>query len=206
VTAEQKAAITTAVTELRERCAVLTPTGGPVPLDRFLEASNLLHIALPQLTRAGVYDHLVGEGFTPGDLGEDEALAGFLFVTPSMGYVFVNGSDPVPRRRFTAAHEFGHFVLHRDRMGGRVCLGDAPATVREVGDDDCEEMEREANRFAVELLMPATVCATRAAAFREAYGVCPFQPFAHRLAADLLVSTEAMRYRLGRRDLGVCDE
>jgi Zn-dependent peptidase ImmA (M78 family) len=76
--------------------------------------------------------------------------------------------------------------------------------VREVGDDEGDEMEREANRFAAELLMPTAVCAARADEFRKVYGMCPLQPFAYRLAAELLVSSEAMRYRL--RELGVCDE
>ena len=206
MTSDEKVAIADAVTDLRTRFGIPSAPShrGPVPLNRILEECNLLHVALPCLTRAGVYDHLLGEGFNPGDLGEDEELAGFLFLTPSVGYVFVNGSDPVPRRRFTAAHEFGHFSLHRGRMGGRVCIGDTPALIREVGDDEGSGMEREANRFAAELLMPAGVCEARAEEFRKAYRVCPLQPFAYRLAAELLVSPEAMRYRL--RELGVCDE
>jgi len=194
----EKAAIALAVAHLRKQFSIPADPDrrGPVPLGRFLEECNLLHVALPNLTRVGVYEHLLGEGLTPGDLGDDEALAGFLFVTPSAGFVYANASDPVPRRRFTAAHEFGHFILHRALMGGRVSFGDTPDAIREVGDDESRDMERQANRFAVELLMPAEVCLARAKAFRAAYGVCPPPPFAYQLAAELLVSSEAMRYRL----------
>lgn len=177
---------------------------GPVLLAPFTESFNLLHVAIPDLTRAGVYDHLRVEGMTPADVGDvDEELAGFLFVTPSVGLVFVNASDPVPRQRFTAAHELGHFVLHRSEMGGRVSIADTPAEV-ELTDEQSNCHEREANRFAVELLMPASVCQARAAAFRDAYHVCPRGPLAYQLAAEFLVSRETMRYRLN--ELGVGDE
>lgn len=198
------AEISSTVAALRRRLAidVSAAQAGPVPLARFLDECNLLHVALPALSRAAVYDFLVGEGLAPGDLGEEEALAGFLYVTPTAGFVFVNADDPVPRRRFTAAHELGHFVLHRNEMGGLVSIGDAPGNVIEVEDETASAMERQANRFAAELLMPAEVCRVRAAAFRRQYRVCPLSPFAYHLAAELLVSSEAMRYRLRALEVG----
>ena len=206
MTATDYSGVATAVTGVWRRIGISPPLGrrGPVLLAPFTESFNLLHVAIPNLTRAAVYDHLSAEGITPADVGDvDEELAGFLFVTPSVGLVFVNASDPVPRQRFTAAHELGHFVLHRDEMGGRVSIADTPASI-ELTDEQSNRHEREANRFAVELLMPAPLCLARAAAFRKAYGVCPRGPLAYQLAAELLVSREAMRYRLN--DLGVGDE
>src|SRR4051794_20376059 len=93
---------------------------GPVPLERFLSEHALRLVELPSLSRAVVYDYLLSKGSIPGDLGEDEDLAGFLYISGPFGRVFVNADDPVPRRRFTAAHELGHFVLHREQMGGKV--------------------------------------------------------------------------------------
>lgn len=177
---------------------------GPVALERFLAEHTLRLVQLPRLSRAAVYDYLVATGSIPGDLGEDEDLAGFLYIAGPFGRVFVNADDPVPRRRFTAGHELGHFILHRELMGGKVSFGDNPATVVEVEDETAVAMERQANRFAAEILMPAEVCRVRAEAFRKTYRVCPRVPFAYYLAAELLVSPEAMRYRL--RDLGVADE
>jgi Zn-dependent peptidase ImmA (M78 family) len=44
----------------------------------------------------------------------------FLLVASSVGVVFVNADDLVYRKRFSAAHELGHFLPHRDAMhGGR---------------------------------------------------------------------------------------
>ncbi|HJZ57378.1 MAG TPA: ImmA/IrrE family metallo-endopeptidase [Gemmataceae bacterium] len=176
---------------------------GPVLLAPFMDSFNLFHLAIPGLTRGAVYDRLLAEGITPADVGDvDEELAGFLFVTPSVGLVFVNASDPVPRQRFTAAHELGHFVLHREEMGGQVSKADTPADV-ELTDEQSDRHEREANRFAVELLMPADVCQARAEAFKTAYRACPRGPLAYHLAAEFLVSREAMRFRL--QELGVGD-
>jgi hypothetical protein len=46
------------------------------------------------------------------DPGHDsEALAGFLYANAWGGWVLVNQGDPLVRRRFTVAHELGHYVL-----------------------------------------------------------------------------------------------
>jgi Zn-dependent peptidase ImmA (M78 family) len=204
--AEEKEWIARVVTELRETCQLPAAPArrGPIPLERFLSEHSLRLVELPRLSRAAVYDYLLSKGSMPGDLGEDEDLAGFLYLAGPFGRVFVNADDSVPRRRFTAAHELGHFILHRAVMGGKVSFGDSPATVIEVEDNKMTAMERQANRFAAELLMPAEVCRTRAETFRQTYHICPLTAFAYHLAGELLVSPEAMRYRL--RDLGVVDE
>jgi hypothetical protein len=205
-TPDEKEWIVRMVAELRISCQLPDDPSrlGPVPLERFLSEQALRLVELPHLSRSAVYDHLISMGIVPGALGEDEDLAGFLYLTGPFGRVFVNADDPVPRRRFTACHELGHFVLHRTSMSGKKSFGDSPATVIEVENDTAAAMERQANRFAAELLMPASVCRLRAAAFRKTYGVCPRSPFSYHLASELVVSSEAMRYRL--RDLGVGDE
>ena len=54
------------------------------------------------------------------------------------------------RKNFTVAHEIGHFVLPGHENADLVC------TSTEVGNwsDSAKELEREANEFAAELLMP----------------------------------------------------
>ena len=98
----------------------------------------------------------------------------------------------------------------QDRGGGLPPEGPHGGVLgdRQVEDDTAAAMERQANRFAAELLMPATVCKAREEAFRRMYGVCPRTQFAYHLASELMVSPEAMRYRLSKRDLnlGVGDE
>jgi Zn-dependent peptidase ImmA (M78 family) len=204
MTATEPADVSSAVSGVWKRLGIAPELDrrGPVLLAPFMDSFNLLHVATPNLSRAGVYDYLQAEGITPAEVGSvDEDLAGFLFVTPSVGLVFVNASDPVPRQRFTAAHELGHFMLHRDKMDGHVSIADTPAKI-ELTEEQSEQHEREANRFAVELLMPENVCLARAAAFRKAYGVCPRGAFVYQLAAELLVSSEAMRYRLNELKVG----
>jgi hypothetical protein len=188
----------------RLRCDLRLPADpvrrGPVPLDRFFQELNLSHVALPGLTVGGVADHLRSDGVPVDDLGEPAApLAGFLFFAGRIGKAYVNADDILQRRRFTAAHELGHAVLHRDRMGRYV----ADATVSEA-DGGASEMEREANRFAAELLMPEDVIRARAAGLEREHGRCPRGALEYRLAAELLVSGEAIRYRL--TTLGVGDD
>lgn len=172
------------------------PATGPVRLAEVFDEFDLLRVELPALSRSRVFDWLLMNGHIPPDLGEDEDLAGFLFVAGSVGVAFVNADDPVYRKRFSAAHELGHFLLHRDAMHGGRWIADEPNTIRDVEDDQSRQHESEANRFASELLMPAEMCRTRAKASRANYPAVPPSVLVHRLAADLLVSREAMGYRL----------
>ena len=60
------------------------------------------------------------------------------------------------RRRFTIAHEIGHWVLHRDDIADLVVtrtIGYVPSDPAKASTPE-EIREREANRFAAELLMP----------------------------------------------------
>lgn len=70
--------------------------------------------------------------------------------------ILVSRSVPVPRQRFTAAHELGHVLLGH--------LGTVGLVNREPGPTD-DPIEREANVFASRLLAPACVlwgCGVRA--------------------------------------------
>jgi hypothetical protein len=196
--------ITVAVAGLRRSCG--QPAGptrrGPVLLNVLFEEQNLSHIVLPDLTRGAVAAHLRAEGLPVEDFGDPgEKLAGFVFVAGRIGWAFVTGADSVPRRRFTAAHELGHFVLHRETMG-RFQADTKQSVLEDAEPDTAALMEREANRFAAELLMPEEVCRARADALRREYGCCPRTVLAYRLAAELLVSREAVRYRLKGLEVG----
>jgi hypothetical protein len=194
---------------LRKECGMPVNPGrrGPVLLDRFFQSANLTHAARADLSTATVVNYLVAERYVSGPhvLADVPATAdridGFLFWAGSDGVAFVNAdrASPLPRRRFTAAHELGHAILHQGQMGRfrvDVKINDAA--------EDADELEREANRFAAELLMPAEVIRSRAEAMRREFGCCPRGVLAYQVAAELLVSREAMRYRLA--DLEVGDE
>jgi hypothetical protein len=176
-----------------------------VPLAGYFEETGLDHVELPDLTRGAVADYLRAEGIPAENLGNPtESLAGFVFTAGRNGWAFVNNTtdNPVPRRRFTAAHELGHFILHRRTMG--LFRADTEATLREADENVADQMEREANRFAVELLMPSEICRARADEMYSTHGCCPRGVLVYRLASELMVSHQAMKYRL--QSLGVGDE
>lgn len=95
------------------------------------------------------------------------------------------------RRRWTIAHEIGHWVMHADR-------GSHASYERGCAPDDLDNeadpvaTEREANDFANELLMPEELIATRAAE-------CGFN--VALLAERFEVSLRALELRLLRLDL-----
>jgi hypothetical protein len=96
-----------------------------------------------------------------------------------------NGSGESGRRRFTIAHEIGHFVLHEERR-----RPGSDGAVDEAGGAE----EREADTFAAELLMPEHLV-------REA--VREHGPDATRLADRFEVGRKAMQTRL--RELGLAE-
>jgi Zn-dependent peptidase ImmA (M78 family) len=113
---------------------------------------------------------------------ELDGISGLLY--PEERQMYVNASDLPARRRFTIAHELGHWLCQC--LEGR----GAPTMCRaqDVSPDADRTLEREANVFAAELLMPED-------AARRSAG--------DPLAADRFrVSGEAMQWRLYSFDLG----
>ena len=96
--------------------------------------------------------------------------------------ISVNKTHVKTRRRFTIAHEIGHYVLHRDLARGMI-------------EDDTfyrsslsNKEETEANKFAADVLMPYALIDSL-----TAQGV----DTPERLAEALHVSCVAMNIRLG---------
>ena len=195
-----------AIAVLRKKCGIPVNTArrGPVSLDRFFQAESLSHAAVPELSWVKVIEFLVAERYVTGpeilaDLPQtSDCLQGLLFWSGNVGLAFVKAEDILSRRRFTAAHELGHAVLHRDRMG----RFRADVKIAEGADEPDDEMEREANRFAVELLMPEELIRARAKELKDEHGCCPRGVLEYRLAAELLVSQQALRYRLKGLEVG----
>jgi Zn-dependent peptidase ImmA (M78 family) len=181
----------------------------PVPLDSLIRTHNLAHDEVAGLTRAAAGAYLARWEIQRPELLEDASpLAGFLFANARGGYILVNADDPLPRRRFTAAHELGHYLLHflprlqaaRD-VGTYLVQDDNGETVREGEKPDRDkelslpEMERQANRFAAEVLMPEPICRMATDLYAARFRTPP-RFLEHHLASDLLVSREAARWRL----------
>ena len=98
--------------------------------------------------------------------------------------IVLNGPDDSGRRRFTIAHEIGHFVLYPER-----CRPERGG----VGEAGRRE-EREADTFAAELLMPEHL--VREAVREQGLDVA-------RLADRFEVNRKAMQSRL--RHLGLAE-
>lgn len=83
----------------------------------------------------------------------EDSVSGMLVVNDGHGMIGVNGHHHVNRRRFTTAHEIGHFLLHR--AGANVFVDAKPVFFRDdISSSGTERQEVEANAFAAELLMP----------------------------------------------------
>jgi hypothetical protein len=83
-------------------------------------------------------------------VAESESLAVSGMLLPAEREIWLNATEPAPRRRFTLAHELGHWVCQvlEGRGAPVMCRAD------EVGVGEGRALEREANVFAAELLMP----------------------------------------------------
>jgi len=108
-------------------------------------------------------------------------ISGALISTPDYNTILVNDTDPYVRQRFTIAHELAHYVLHH----------------RPDGDNDgvfisfrgaSNAIERAANRFAADLLMPRNI-------LRKHHAEKTL-PLLWTLAEEFNVSRAAMRYQL----------
>lgn len=135
-----------------------------------------------------VADHL-GIKIELADLGED--CSAVLVRNGDRAVIGVNKNHYPNRRRFSIAHEIGHFILHEGNTyvdkGYRINFRDL-----ESGSGTKQE-EMQANAFAAALLMPAK-------RVRDAFKQQPFELTSDdslkMLAKTFKVSTQAMAYRL----------
>lgn len=198
-----------------------------VPLGRLLAGQEVNQREMPLLTSRAALHFLLGRGAIievwPGT--SSDLLAGFLYANRGGACVFVREEDPVSRRRFCAAHELGHLVLHfpivleaaraQNRSGLELietlppCAPDADEisggqlTIHEPGavhdwELPREQLEHEADAFAFELLMPEGVVRALAERYRAN---CSDFDLIWRLSTEMLVSRAALKVRL--RHLGL---
>ena len=83
---------------------------------------------------------------------EDE-YSGFLAVKEKT--IVVNARHAPVRRRFTVAHEIGHYQLHRQKNKDKEVFIDRTVYFRKEGTEGMDyQMEMQANAYAAGLLMP----------------------------------------------------
>lgn len=112
--------------------------------------------------------------------------------------ITVDGMDPEPRKRFTAAHELAHYLLHRDLIASAGRMNRHTDRLYDQAEaSDASPIkpyhEVQANRMAAQILMPATL-------IRSEYSKGSSTA---KLAKDFEVSKAAMAIRL--KTLGLPD-
>ncbi len=201
-----------------------------VPLNRIFAEYPLMVVELPNektlSTKTAVKFLEIEIGFEMPELETDnQKISGFLYTAKFgdylQGCIFTDKSEPTVRRRFSAAHEFGHYLLHfipllktaeseslfltesmaisdSDEIESEIKIAE-DFDFKKIGTENKFEMEQEADFFAAELLMPRNACLKAATIFIE-IGKNK-KALINRLATEFLVSFEAMKRRL--EDLSV---
>ena len=173
--------------------AGLKAAGIAVPLTEMVEGHPLCLVEVRRLTPASVSSHLAKRGLSAPVTGErpGRALAGFVYGDSSRAFIFLNRDDPFARRRFSLAHEIGHFMLHGGGALARATARPGPVLL----DDEPEDpREVEAHAFAAELLMPWEMVEAEAAPLRR--GEIGLERAVTRMAVRLQVSRQAAARRL----------
>lgn len=128
----------------------------------------------------------------------DDTLSGFLIrdLKNHRAVIGVNSSHSENRRRFTVAHELGHFLLHET---GRIYVDDVNNIFRVQHRDENSSKgenfeEKEANLFAAELLMPKKFLEKDLASLTTLNLLDEEE--LKKLADSYKVSTQALTFRL----------
>lgn len=88
----------------------------------------------------------------------DNSISGLIAKNNGKAAIYINASDSTPRKRFTIAHEIGHYLMHMQDGDSEFIdpkMNFRPAETIEATRtwDDNKRKEWEANVFAAELLM-----------------------------------------------------
>lgn len=160
------------------------------------EYSIDLNSPIDIVTFAGLLGFTVLQQDMPSD------LCGFVMVNKNENIecfdtnklIVVNDSHPANRKRFTIAHELGHYIFdYLDK-------GEASDLYAHREDGNCNTLdERKANYFAAAILMPESRIAKVYESYRKfGAGVNTFIP---KMASDFRVSPSSMAIRLSELGL-----
>lgn len=143
---------------------------------------------------------------------------GFLDIPTQNIYISSDLEVGCPRYRFVLAHEYGHFILHRDFLDSKIAvLYENDDTLKSLcaSNNELRILERQANRFASYLLMPKYEFVKTVVELFEIYDIrrgfmyvdhqpCNLKDYhcvTSGLSAKFLVSKQAAAYRM--IDLGL---
>lgn len=154
-------------------------TKAPTPLEAIVKSFGIRVVAKPY-DATGYHD-----------------VSGMLYRSATDTVVGLNENHSETRRRFSLAHELGHFLLHK----GEVFV-DAKVNFRNrLSSMGVDREEIEANEFAAELLMPSDLVSTEFYKLFDADKTSEHASPVDTLASRFKVSTQAMEFRL--RNLGL---
>ncbi|MDO3425515.1 ImmA/IrrE family metallo-endopeptidase [Chryseobacterium sp. APV1] len=124
----------------------------------------------------------------------EDNLSGFFLVNDKkikmIGY---NKNHSENRKRFTIAHEFGHFQLHLQSDQKFFIDNNSKFFRNEKSSSGELKQEREANAFAAALLMPVPLLERELEKINDTEDI---DSIVFKLSSRFLVSEESMRYRL----------
>jgi Zn-dependent peptidase ImmA (M78 family) len=123
----------------------------------------------------------------------DSEISGMLYREGSRAVILVNQSDVLVRKRFSIAHELGHYHLHEELsvfVDRRVRFRDSNSSQGTIKE------EVEANNFAAELLMPEALVLQETVRLRGRRFPLSDEDLIEELAKVFQVSRQAMEVRL----------
>lgn len=151
--------------------------------ERILEANSIRSVPIPVEEIARKENILVSEAGS-------KSVSGVLFRKEGVAFIALNSSESPVRRRFTLAHELGHYFLHPNK--------NTFIEYRDNKEKDKDQVVRsskeiEANKFAAAILMPKKFLMEDVSAFTNSGVTSAHVSF---LAKKYEVSEKAMTYRL----------
>jgi len=154
-------------------------TKAPTPLDNIVKSYGIRVVEKPY-DATGYHD-----------------VSGMLYRSTTETVVGLNEKHSDTRRRFSLAHELGHFLLHKGEL-----FVDAKVNFRNrLSSMGTDREEIEANAFAAELLMPSDLVSSEFYKLFDDKKSSQHDAPVEFLASRFKVSTEAMEFRL--RNLGL---
>ncbi|PCJ26776.1 MAG: hypothetical protein COA97_05120 [Flavobacteriales bacterium] len=133
-------------------------------------------------------------------------VSGALIVENDIATIGVNPFENTKRKRFTIAHEMGHFILHSNRsnslfVDNTTFLNSELHFRNEVSSQGEDKKEIEANAFAAALLMPKFLVEKELKIISKSSKSYNDELIVKQLAKKFVVSVVAMTFRLA--NLGI---
>jgi Zn-dependent peptidase ImmA (M78 family) len=147
---------------------------------------------------------VIEHNFNTNPFSED-SVSGTLVIKGDKKTIGVDTSHVPIRKRFTIAHELGHFFLGHGKKDG-IMLDTFTLYRNNISKEGTQKQEIEANAFAAALLMPKTEVSKMLEKYYAQYGETNVAKIIEVMASYFDVSQISMAIRLNRLGLINTDE